>query len=304
MDVESELPEDVRRLSDAVSEKLGRPSHCRKVKNRDHWFVQDPVFSFVQHGMKKGNTGYRVGYQYQKKDRSLWFILVHSPIIAGLFKRNLALSTLLKVLEMTAQFRDCHYMLWSSKLAARDKSKKDTMHAYEKTFKDFADSIKPSDDGFDFVEDLFPIVPNTGKAEGKAKYAGNTFCLLLSNKDASFDSTESIRHLVEMSWPLFLCLYPVRPIEKRTAALARKMIAKKIAKTCEFSLIDLPPNSGISPLCRGQIQGAHIKPDALGGADLPENGMWLCEYHHRLTEGKLSGSRADGLLDVRFTPRS
>ena len=81
------------------------------------------------------------------------------------------------------------------------------------------------------------------------------------------------------------------------------MRAAKIPIACEFaSIMDLDRLVGageVSPLCRGERQGAHIKPDALGGSDRPENGLWLCEYHHRATEGKLTGRRNGTDLDVR-----
>lgn len=48
-----QIPAIIRRLSDVVSNKLGRPSYCRKVKNENEWYIYDPVFSFVQQGMKK-----------------------------------------------------------------------------------------------------------------------------------------------------------------------------------------------------------------------------------------------------------
>ncbi len=99
---------------------------------------------------------------------------------------------------------------------------------------------------------------------------------------------------------MFLCLYP---IERRTAALARNMKVRRIPKVCEFAEIRGTAGSGISPLCPGAIQGAHIKPDALGGSDRPENGLWLCEFHHRETEGKIKGSRTDRAIDVQYTKK-
>ena len=83
--MQDEWPEAVRILTDPVSSKLDRPAHCRKVKNREEWFVYDPVFSFVQLGMRRG-TGYRGGYNYKTNNDSLWFILVDSPVLADLFR--------------------------------------------------------------------------------------------------------------------------------------------------------------------------------------------------------------------------
>jgi hypothetical protein len=112
-------PRIVQRLTDAVGEKLGRPAYCRKVLNQDEWYISDPVFSFVQHGMKMGATGYRVGYRVDLVQRVIFFNLVHSPVIALLFKRNLVLSSLIQVIQATARWRRLHWIYRSSKLAVR-----------------------------------------------------------------------------------------------------------------------------------------------------------------------------------------
>src|SRR4051794_12670044 len=109
----------VTRLTDAVSQKLGRPAYCRQVRNRDDWYVYDPVFSFVRRA--KGGSGYRVGYRVNfDDDQSIDFTLVHSASLAKLFKHNLILSTLIEVSRATAEFRSSHWVYRSSKLAYRD----------------------------------------------------------------------------------------------------------------------------------------------------------------------------------------
>lgn len=133
-----------------------------------------------------------------------------------------------------------------------------------------------------------------------APVAGNTFYLLLAHGLESWGSRETVVQFVEASWPLFLCLYPIRPIAGRSASLARNMRVRGIPKVCEFAAIFFPEGEKISPLCRGEVQEAHIKPDSRGGSDRPENGIWLCEYHHEATEGKLSGHRKEMMLEVRF----
>ena len=50
--MQSSLPDAVQRITDTVGEKLGRPAHSRQVKNREQWYVYDPVISFIQQGMK------------------------------------------------------------------------------------------------------------------------------------------------------------------------------------------------------------------------------------------------------------
>jgi hypothetical protein len=76
--------EIVYHLTEAVSEKLGRPAYRRKVKNRDEYYIYDPVLSFITRG-DKGGLGYRVGYRvdfsYEDEDE-LMFTLLHNPVMA------------------------------------------------------------------------------------------------------------------------------------------------------------------------------------------------------------------------------
>jgi hypothetical protein len=292
-----ELPDVVLR-ADAIGERLGRPAHSRKALNRDEWYVYDPVLSFVQRGMRKGQTGYRVGYKIDSVSREVSFVLEHSPIIARLFKHNLVLSSMIAVVRSTEEFRRTHWVYRSSRQAVRLGFKSHGIAG--SSLAEFVSQLEEFDARYGFVKDMFPKRPNTGKGGGTAPVAGNTFYLALADRPELFDSQHGVRLLVERSWPLFLCLYPVEPIEGRSASLARNMRVRGIPAVCEFGSIVFPESNSISPLCRGAIQGAHIKPDALGGSDRPENGVWLCEYHHRATEGKLAGRRSDSGLDVSF----
>jgi hypothetical protein len=297
-----ELPSTVVHVLDATSERLGRPAHCRKVRGRQEWYVHDLVFSFVQRGMRKGQTGYRVGYKIDIAHQDIRFVLVHSPLIAQLFKHNLVLSSMIAVLQATEKARDRHWIYRSSRQALLSGS--DGAVIEGGSVNEFVNRLEEFDRRHGFVKDMFPKRRNTGKGEGAAPVAGNTFYLGLANRTEVLNSREAVRLLVERTWPLFLCLYPVEPIEKRSASLARSMRAAKIPQECEFSRIkgfELVDSGSLpSPLCRGMVQGAHIKPDALGGSDRAENGIWLCEYHHRATEGKLSGRRNGTSLEVQF----
>ncbi|MBE9229107.1 HNH endonuclease [Phormidium sp. LEGE 05292] len=293
------LPKVVVQLTDAVSEKLGRPAYCRKVLNRDEWYINDPVFSFIQRGTKNGGLGYRVGYYVDLNNHEVWFVLLHSVVMAKLFQNNLAFSTLIEVLKKTADFRDIHWLYRSSKQAVK-LGFNDGERIDSESIRDFIRQLEDFDEKYGFVKDLFPKRLNTGKGGGFAFGAGHTFYLGLVDKFELMYSTENIKRLIELTWPLFLCLYPIEPIEKRSACLARNMKVAGIPKECEFSLIQFTSESTLSPLCRGQIQGAHIKPHAEGGSDRPENGIWLCEFHHRITEGKLKGQRKGKDLAVRF----
>ncbi len=298
----AEFPEPVLHLLDATSEQLGRPAHCRRVRNQAQWYIHDPVFSFVQRGMRKGQTGYRVGYNINLARPAINFVLVHSPLIARLFKYNLVLSSMIAVLRSTESFRWLHWVYRSSRQALR--SGLDGNRIESESLAEFVNLLEQFDQRYGFGKDLFPKRRNTGRGGGAAPVAGNTFFLALANRPEIINSEPKIRLLVERTWPLFLCLYPVEPIEKRSASLARNMRAAKIRQECEFLHIkgidESRGRGAISPLCRGRVQGAHIKPDVLGGSDRPENGIWLCEYHHRATEGKLVGRRMGNCLSVEF----
>lgn len=300
-----EAPAVVQQLTDAVSHRLGRPACLRKVKNRDEWFISDPVFSFVQHGMKKGVTGYRVGYRFdfREEPHELQFCLVHSPLMSRLFKHNLAFSSLVEVVQRTAAFRDLHWLYRSSRIAQRDGFDGDRIESATAT--EFVALLHQFDAAHGFLKDMFPRTWNRGKKGtlGKqAKWAGNTFYLALSDRLAGLDSPGAVASLVELSWPLFLCLYPLKPIQQRMAQLARSLRAKRIPRACEFAAITMSPCALIDPLCRGEVQGAHIVPDSRGGSDKAENGLWLCEYHHQATEGHLAGCRNGVGLEVQYTP--
>jgi hypothetical protein len=60
------------------------------------------------------------------------------------------------------------------------------------------------------------------------------------------------------------------------------------------------PDSIRKTACSGQTEGAHIKPHKKGGSDKLPNGVWLCQRHHRLTEGKLDGKRGLNVFEVKY----
>jgi hypothetical protein len=252
--------------------------------------------------MRKGQTGYRVGYRIDLTHQRISFVLEHSPLIARLFKKNLVLSSMIAVLRSTEEFRHWHGVYRSSRQALSSGANGDLIEG--RSLAEFVNLIEAFDRSHGFVKDMFPKRRNTGKREGAAPVAGNSFYLSLANRPEVLESPTDVRLVVERSWPLFLCLYPIEPIEKRSASLARSMRIAKIPQQCEFFRIkgvDVGTSGGhIGPLCRGGVQGAHIKPDALGGSDRAENGIWLCEYHHRATEGKLAGRRNVNSLGVQF----
>ena len=332
MDIET--PREVNLLREAVSRKLGRPAFIRKVLNQSEWFVYDPVFSHVQRGKRGGYSGYRNGYRFNEQD-GLMFATIHSPILAALLKANITLDIVIDVLSQTRDLRKSHWLYWDSRFALKNKQGY-RLRVDADVLSELIDQLRDFDSDVGFVNDLFPRKPNTGKTGGEAPRAGNTFYLHLADSgriraaseeapdafwdeiggyqvvgiDSSTDQAfpngalEGVRRkideIVEASWPLFLCLYPIKPIEGRSASLARNMTVRGILKECEFSKICLPDGHGISGECRGTIHGAHIKPDALGGSDRPENGLWLCQHHHRATEGSLKGARTLDEVNVHY----
>jgi hypothetical protein len=163
------------------------------------------------------------------------------------------------VIQATAHWRRLHWIYRSSKLAVR--SGRDGQPLQADSLSDFVALLEEFDHTHGFIGDMFPKRRNTGKGEGQAPVAGNTFYLLLADRLKPLHSRAGIDHFVEVSWPLFLCLYPIRSIEGRSASLARNMRIRGIPQVCEFPSIRLPKGVAISPLCRGAIQGAHIKPD-------------------------------------------
>lgn len=283
------VPPVVRATAVAVEAKLGRAPYIRQVKNGDEWFISDPVFSFVQHGFRKGATGYRVGLFHSSSRDELAFYMVHAPTMASVFKSNFSTKTLLAVAEATASFRTRSYMFWSSRTARKNGA---SLAAIESSsLADFSRQVLEWDQGGNLKRDLFPQIENQGNGTGKAKWAGNDFGFLLSERTGAIGA-ERIGALVDAAWPLFLLLYPQDALEQRVACLARNLLTAGVRPECEYVRIEgrdkLP--AGASG-CSGQLEGAHIKPHSLGGTDLATNGLWLCQHHHRLTEGLLIGDR-------------
>lgn len=294
-----EMPQVASVVAAAIEARIGRAAYVRQVKNGDEWFIADPVFSFVQHGLRTGATGYRVGFFYAASRDELAFYMVHSPAMAKVFKKNLELTTLVEVAKSTAPFRARSYMFWSSRAA---KQQGLMLAAVEdENINAFLQQVHEFHQEFDFKRDLFPPTENQGKGDGPSKWAGNDFGLLLAEKVSSFAYSQ-LESLVAAAWPLFLTLYPQEALEQRVASLARNLRSAGVVGRCEYHRITgSPPVSSASSQCSGPIEGAHVKPHSLGGTDLASNGMWLCRSHHRITEGRLAGQRGKVTFAVRFS---
>ena len=57
-----EQPQIVRWTAESLSALLGRPACVRREKNGRHWFINDPLFSYLQVGLRSGTTDYRAGF--------------------------------------------------------------------------------------------------------------------------------------------------------------------------------------------------------------------------------------------------
>lgn len=283
------VPSVVSLIADAVRARLGREPYVRQVKNEREWWISDPVFSFIQHGFRKGATGYRVGFFYSEELDLLSFYLVHSPVMARLLKENFSTEVVLDVAKKTAKYRGRSVVFWGSRVAR--KAGKREAAVEEEKISDFSRELRSWENDVGIKNDLFPSIPNQGKGTGQAKWAGNDFGLLLGEGVSRFDAS-AIGRLVAGAWPMMLMLYPREALEKRVASLARNLTSAGIPKACEVSCIaGIEKLLGHATACAGRLEGAHIKPHALGGTDLANNGLWLCQRHHRLTEGHLAGTR-------------
>jgi hypothetical protein len=262
--------------------------------------VYDPVFSFVQRGSTRPIQGYRAGYRFDADESEVWFIVVHSPVMARLFKRNITLETLSGVLLESEHFRRDHRLSYSSRNYART-SGRDLSHIGDGSLSGLFNELRMVERDGGFVADLFTGRPNQCVGDAPAIVAGNTFYVKLADNRSRIRTTRGLTELIDLTWPLYLCLYPIKPIEKRNASLARSLRTRGIERKCEYERIRNRRRGRVDRLCRGEIQGAHIQPHGKGGDDRADNGIWLCALHHRLTEGKLKGCRkADGSLAVRL----
>jgi hypothetical protein len=291
MTVLTKPPRLVRWVSDAVSAHLGRPANIRAEKNGRYWFVNDPTFSYLQVGLKGGVTDYRVGFMVESNPSAIAFYTVHTPTIARVFRSNIVFESILGALDQTHQFRRSNLLFYSSRRLARSGGSIARIEAAK--YQTFRAQLLAHHDQSNLVKDLFPVLPNQGNGLGKARKAGHDFFLLLADKASSLSRKAQVTAVIEAAWPLFQSLYPKESPRKRDAILAAKLRTAGVLQLCEFNQIKRREFLNIGEACAGRIEGAHIKPDALGGSDEPSNGLWLCQRHHRVTEGLLKGKRGN-----------
>jgi hypothetical protein len=267
-------PEIVTAIVETVSEKLGREAIFRKVNNREEYFILDLAFSYFQKADRNRRNDYRSGYLYivNKERKRLLFALAHTPIMSSFFKNNFDYETFRAIIANTVKYRDENYLRFSRK-GVQEKIRTPNLEV----FLNRLDELETSG----FIKTVF----------SKSK-VGFGICL------ASDFNQEAIGEIIQNSWDLFLWLYPSKPVFKRNAFLNRSM--QSIDSKCEIGKIKNLPKVVTETPCSGQVEGAHITPYKDGGSDKLQNGVWLCNAHHRLTEGKLDGSRGVDRFEVEY----
>lgn len=286
-------PREVDVLCDAVSKKLGREACVRKVKNQNSYFIIDNAFSYFQKADRNRQVGYRAGYCFYRNPQKftenlLQFIIVHSPIMFSFFHDNFDYDRFKDIIKETAKYRDIDHLTY----VLYDKNRKDR-EFFQVDKENLDDFIKE----LDVIEEKYGFVKTLLSAKNSSKHnLGNTFYVDL----AQGILIEDIPDIIDKTWDLFMWLYPSKPLFKRDASLYRSM--QKIERKCEFRAIHGLPQEILDAECDGIVQAAHIKPHHKGGSDKLTNGLWLCERHHRMTEGKLTGSRDLEHVDVKYRP--
>ncbi|MFZ2634447.1 MAG: HNH endonuclease [Desulfosalsimonadaceae bacterium] len=274
-------PVIVSAIVETVSEKLGREAIFRRVSNREEYFILDLAFSYFQKADRNRRNDYRSGYLLiaNKEKNRLLFALAHTPIMLSFFKNNFDYETFRTIIVNTAKYRDENYLRFSRK-GIKEEIRTPNLEVFLNKLNDL--------DASGFTKTVF------GKSKAGKTGVGNIFGLCL----ASDFNQETVGDIIENSWDLFLWLYPSRPVFKRNASLNRSL--KSVESKCEIAKIKKLPQVVTETPCSGQVEAAHITPYKDGGSDKLQNGVWLCNAHHRLTEGKLDGSRGIDRFEVAY----
>lgn len=290
--MDKKFPREVECMFDAVSQKLGREACIRQVKNEESYFILDNAFSYFQKADRDRQVGYRTGYCFNNGvtwlgTDNLKFIILHSPIMFSFFQQNFDYATFRNMLEETARYRKrSHHMQYV--LYDKQRKNKEVCVIDKKDINDFLKEVDAVEEKYGFAKTIF------SRKNSSQHNLGNTFYLELAWRPRLRD----IPDIIEKTWNLFLWLYPSKPLFTRDASLYRSM--QKIERKCEFRDIKGLPADMFETECEGVIQAAHIKPHSKGGSDKLNNGLWLCEKHHRMTEGRISGSRDTEKIDVIY----
>jgi len=279
-------PDIVNEIVNTVSKKLGREAIFRKVNNREEYFILDLAFSYFQKADRNRRNDYRSGYLLGKNDTGyyLLFIIAHTPVMLSFFRNNFDYDVFKNILINTSKYRSEHFL----RIDKGEKKSKIRIRLRKKSLDDFFANLDDLNKK-DFTK--------TYLAKSNKNQTGiDNILVLLIAKDIRI---KDVAKIIDASWNLFLWLYPSKPVFKRNASLNRSL--QKIERNCEIDKIKNLPKSILKISCSGQIEGAHIKPHKCGGSDKLENGVWLCNQHHRLTEGKLGGKRELNKFEVKYT---
>ena len=137
-------PREVDLLLDAVSKKLGREAHVRKVKNDNSYFILDNAFSYFQKADRNRQVGYRTGYFFSRDPNNfgqniLEFVMVHSPIMFSFFQKNFDYDTFRDIIKETAKYRGINHLTYV--LYDKNREKREFFHVDKENIDDFLDSV-------------------------------------------------------------------------------------------------------------------------------------------------------------------
>ena len=273
----------IRSLEDvctALQARLGRSPSVRQVIGRKHFYIQDPLTSHVQRGDHKFPFDYRNGLLVDLEEHDSYFSIVHCPAIARHIKKNFNLSTLIEVLDRTSDWCDEYALGWSSVSMQSDFW---IVHWDQATFRG---QILDFESAYGLKTDLFYGLDRRRHRNPKAR-KGNFFSLRMGRLGRIGSADE----LIDAVMPLLGWCLPTEEHPGRVASLAASLAGAGIPKICEFRSVLDAPNHFYAAACTESIEGAHIRPHALGGSAFASNGLWLCSLHHRLSEGKVVGHR-------------
>jgi hypothetical protein len=255
----------------------------------------DSVFGITVYDHNSGRRDYRARFQITQVGRGRFevaFNLVYCPAMAKCFRENLKSdhSPLIKTISGILRFRkgaagdggikivyDSRRENVAKRKAGKPKGINCTVDVEieGKAYKTALSS--PS-----FAADLFPE---------KTPIAGNCFYLGSVNDEEflvpGVYSDKRLKRFMTIMWPIFAMLYPSDYRRKRINGLRRAVESGKIEMKCEKAQI----KGLILSRCQRLCEAAHIKPFHRGGSDNPENGLWLCQKHHRKTEGRTNEKR-------------
>jgi hypothetical protein len=290
-------PAFVEMMCDALSAVMMRDAKIiqgRETQNHV-WYIVDPVFGITGYDRNSGRRDYRAGFQITQVGHGSFevaFNLVHCPAMAKRFRENLKSdpTPLIEAISGLLRFRkdaagDIGIRIsYDSRKEYAEKRKAGKTKGINCTvdieIEGKTSKTKLSDPLF--AADLFPE---------KGPIAGNHFYLGPISDEEFLErevySEKRLKRFMTIMWPVFALLYPSDYRRKRINGLRRAMVRARIKIKCEKSLIQGLKNSR----CQGALEAAHIRPYHRNGSDKPDNGLWLCQKHHRETEGKIQGNR-------------